>query len=158
MPYENYPAPVLALAGNHDGDINPAGPAYGSLDAFMAVFCDTQPRPLAFSGGSRRLSQIQPNVYGSLQTPLSNFICLYGNTPKFGYIDDTQCDWLLHELRTFGREKGEKVLFLCLHLAPYSSDINHGSSRYMIYRLERSCVHSEVSPVVYRSVHVPFFI
>src|SRR5690606_24811754 len=154
MPYENYPAPVLALAGNHDGDINPAGPAYGSLDAFMAVFCDTQPRPLAFSGGSRRLSQIQPNVYWSLQTPLANFICLYGNIPKFGYIDDTQFDWLLHELRTFGREKGEKVLFLCLHHAPYSADINHGSSRYMIDRLGRACALSGVLPDVVCSGHV----
>lgn len=155
IPYENYPAPVFALAGNHDADINPLNPVpYQSLDAFRTVFCDTRPSRIHFSGNSRRLSQIQPHVYFSLLTPLANFICLYGNVPKFGYIDDSQFEWLVHELRELGRERGEKALFLCLHHAPYSADTNHGSSVYMIDLLEKAFAQTGVYPDLVCSGHV----
>src|SRR3546814_20017284 len=46
-PYEDYPVPVYALAGNHDGGINPLNPVpYNSLDAYMAVFCDSHPHKI----------------------------------------------------------------------------------------------------------------
>lgn len=38
IPYDHYPKPVFAIAGNHDGDINPDNNlAYESLGAFMLV-------------------------------------------------------------------------------------------------------------------------
>lgn len=154
-PYEVYPAPVFALAGNHDGGINPLNPVpYNSLDAYMAAFCAPHAREVSFSGGSRRRSMTQPNVYWSMRTPLANFICLYGNTTKFGHIDGCQFDWLLHELSAFGWEKGDKALFLCLHHAPYSADTNHGSSPNMIHLLERAFAITGVVPDVVCSGHV----
>lgn len=154
-PYENYPAPVFALAGNHDGCINPRSPVrYSSLDAYMAVFCDSYARKVPFSGGSRRFSMTQPNVYWTLRTPLANFICLYGNVTKFGHIDDSQFDWLLHELRALGQEKADKALFICLHHAPYSADTNHGSSLTMIDMLENAFAITGVLPDVVCSGHV----
>src|SRR3546814_12407065 len=83
---------------------------YTTLFRSMAVFCDSHPHKIPFSGGSQRLSITQPNVYWTLRTPLANFICLYGNTTKFGCIDDLQFDWLLHELRALGPEKVDKAL------------------------------------------------
>lgn len=154
-PYESYPGPVVALAGNHDGGINPLNATpYNSLDAYMAVFCDTHPRKVSFSGGSERLSMNQPNVYWTFVTPLANFICLYGNTSKFGNIDDSQFEWLLHELRTLGKEKDDKALFLCVHHAPYSADTNHGSSPNMINQLEFAFAATGVRPDVVCSGHV----
>ena len=74
-PYENYNRPVFAIAGNHDSDVNPANPVpYKSLDAFMAVFCDSESRSIPFAGTSARKSMVQPNVYWTLQTPLANII------------------------------------------------------------------------------------
>lgn len=154
-PFEHYPAPVFALAGNHDGGINPESPvAYNSLDAYMAVFCDSHPRQIPFAGRSRRLSMTQPNVYWTLRTPLANFICLYGNVTKFGHVGQEQFDWLLHELRTLGAEKSAKALFICLHHAPYSADTNHGSSLTMIDMLEKAYVISGVRPDLVFSGHV----
>jgi hypothetical protein len=76
--------------------MDPENPA--SLKAFLKVFCDTQQRPIGFAGSSKRLSNIQPNIYFTLKTPLVNFICLYGNVPRFGTITDIQRDWFIQEL------------------------------------------------------------
>src|SRR5690606_26244584 len=88
-PYKNYPAPIFAIAGNHDGDINPnASSPYQSLDAFMDVFCDTHSRAITYDSGVNRQSVIQPNVYWTLETPLARFIGLYANVTKHGTITD----------------------------------------------------------------------
>jgi len=154
-PYEQYPAPIFALSGNHDADINPdSEEPYTSLEAFLQVFCDGSPKPVPFSGGSRRLSMIQPNIYWLLDTPLANFICLYGNATKFGTIDSEQEAWFIERLKVAQQERREKALIVCLHQAPYSADINHGSSLAMIDFLDRAFAAADVWPDIVLSGHV----
>jgi hypothetical protein len=43
-PYRDYPAPIIAIPGNHDGVVYPADTAQ-SLDAFIANFCTPPPTP-----------------------------------------------------------------------------------------------------------------
>src|ERR1700712_1408620 len=46
-PYREYPAPIFAIAGNHDADIDPTeNNPPKSLDAFTTVFCNAERRVL----------------------------------------------------------------------------------------------------------------
>ncbi|MFD1768807.1 metallophosphoesterase family protein [Sphingobacterium suaedae] len=153
--YEDYPHPIFAIAGNHDGDINPNSETpYQSLDAFMDVFCDTHRRPIGFGNGSRRYSMIQPNVYWTLETPLARFIGLYANVTKYGMVTDEQRNWFVEELLHAEANRAEQAVIVCIHHAPYSADTNHGSSLAMIAFLEDAFQKTGVRPDAVFSGHV----
>ena len=152
--YEDYPAPIFAIAGNHDADVNPDSSfVYESLDAFMDVFCDTYRRKVSFSDGSNRLSMVQPNVYWVLETPLARFISLYSNVTKHGTVDEAQYQWLVEELRYADTLRSEQALIICVHHPPYSADSNHGSSPAMLELLDRAFTESRVMPDLVVSGH-----
>jgi hypothetical protein len=154
-PYEYYPGPVFAIAGNHDADVSPFDTTPPqSLDAFMQVFCDTQSCPVSFSGNINRNSNIQPNIYFTLNTPLANIICLYSNVPRFGAITGVQKEWFIEELKTAAKNRDEKALIVCLHHAPYSADTNHGSSIHMQLFLNAAFEEAGVIPDIVFSGHV----
>ena len=155
LPYKNYPAPIFAIAGNHDSDINPANPIpYNSLDAFTKVFCDTVSQPVNFGGDISRMSMVQPNIYWTLKTPLMNIIGLHSNVPKFGIITDEQRKWFIEELILHNQERPNKALLVCLHHSPYSADVNHGASIPMIEFLEGVFEESGIKPDMVLSGHV----
>jgi len=154
-PYQNYPCPVFAIAGNHDTDINlEAATPYHSLDAFKAVFCGTERKKVAFSGDSDWQNMVQPNIYWTLQTPLANIIGLHSNVPKFGIVTPEQREWFIEELKAAGKERLGKALIVCIHHSPYSADINHGSSLAMISFLEDAFKQTGVKPDIVFSGHV----
>lgn len=154
-PYQNYPAPIFAIPGNHDSDVNPANPVpYTSLSGFMQVFCSTEAGAIAFSGGSKRQSMVQPNMYWVLETPLANIIGLYGNVTKYGSITTEQEKWFIEQLEWTVSEHPDKALIVCIHHAPYSADINHGSSIPMIEFFERTYRRTGVRPDIVFSGHV----
>jgi calcineurin-like phosphoesterase family protein len=152
--YSQYPAPIFAIAGNHDSDVNPlTADPYSSLQAFCSVFCDTEPREIAFCRDHKRVSSVQPNVYWTLESPLVTIIGLHSNVPKYGIITQEQREWFVKELR-HAAEFPDKALFVCLHHAPYSADINHGSSYPMIELLEGAFKEAGVIPDMVFSGHV----
>lgn len=152
--YAEYPAPILAIAGNHDSDVNPeSADPYSSLQAFCSVFCDTESKEIAFCKDPKRVSSIQPNVYWTMESPLVTIIGLHSNVPKYGIITEEQRDWFIKELK-HAAEFPEKALFVCLHHAPYSADINHGSSLPMIDFLEGAFTEADVIPDMVFSGHV----
>ena len=154
-PYRNYPNPIFAIPGNHDADIDPFDQNEPqSLDAFVKVFCDTASRPLSFSGDSGRNSNVQPNVYYTLITPLANIIALYSNVPRFGTITPVQKAWFINELKTAEAERSDKALIVCLHHSAYSADTNHGSSLPMQLFLNAAFEEAGVWPDVVFSGHV----
>lgn len=152
-PYKNYPAPIFAIPGNHDADVDPLDPEKPqSLDAFRAVFCDTQAKSIALAGDTGRKTNIQPNPYWTLRTPLADIVGLYSNVPKFGTITDEQKAWFINELKTLSADK--KALIVCVHHAPYSADINHGSSPHMQRFLNEAFTAANVLPDIVFSGHV----
>jgi len=154
-PYSAYPAPIFAIAGNHDSDVNPANPnPYNSLGPFAAVFCDSEPRDVAFSNSKLRKSMTQPNVYWTLQTPLANIIGLHSNVPKYGYVGADQRKWFVEELKWAAKERPGKMIIVTIHHAPYTADFNHGSSVPMITFLEEAFTESSVRPDIIFSGHV----
>jgi predicted phosphodiesterase len=155
VPYKNYPAPIFAIPGNHDSDVNPDNPVpYTSLSAFMRVFCTNEAGEVVFSGGSARHSMVQPNMYWVLETPLANIIGLYGNVTKYGIITTQQEQWFIEQLKWSALEHPDKALIVCIHHAPFSADINHGSSEPMIEFFERTYNVTSVRPDVVFSGHV----
>ncbi|MBS7564935.1 metallophosphoesterase [Mucilaginibacter sp. Bleaf8] len=154
-PYQTYPGEIFAIPGNHDSDVNPESQVpYHSLEAFKTVFCDTQRRQVPFSNNSNRLSIVQPNVYWTLQTSLANIIGLCSNVPKYGIITSEQREWFINELKAADAERPDKALLVCLHHAPYTADINHGSSQPMISFLEDAFEEAGVRPNLVLSGHV----
>jgi predicted phosphodiesterase len=154
-PFKNYPAPIFAISGNHDADVDVYDPLKpNSLDAFLKVFCDTESRPILFAGDTNFKSNIQPNIYWTLETPLANIICLYSNVPRFGTITPEQKDWFIEELKKAGDQKKEKAIILCLHHSAYSADINHGSSLRMQLFLNECFEAANIKPDIVLSGHV----
>src|SRR5580658_8027367 len=57
-PYRGYPAPIVAIPGNHDGVVYAAEPA-PTLAAFLANFCAPSFAPSPDAGGLARTTMIQ---------------------------------------------------------------------------------------------------
>lgn len=154
-PFEQYPAPIYAIAGNHDSDINPESEEpYESLEAFYTTFCNICPKTIYFGKNAKRKSQVQPHVYWTMEAPLATIIGLYTNVPKYGCIKKEQRNWFIKELQNAARFSSEKAIIVCLHHAPYSADFNHGSSLNMIEFLESAFDEAGVKPDVVFSGHV----
>lgn len=125
-PYSNYPAPVLAIPGNHDGDPLPGGEP--TLAAFVDNFCSPTPRHAPEAQEVARDTMVQPNVYWTLTAPFLTIIGLYSNVPEGGRLDNQQIAWLHTELAA---APTDGVLLLAVHHPPYSADAHHGGSAYI---------------------------
>src|ERR1700677_3609063 len=77
-PYREYPAPILAIPGNHDGVVYAKDPAT-SLEAFLANFCTAAPVPSPDAGTLNRTTMIQPAVYFTFDAPFVRIFGLYSN-------------------------------------------------------------------------------
>jgi predicted phosphodiesterase len=129
-PYMYYPAPIVAIAGNHDGDLTPKDdtkdpPETSSLDGFMANFCAPPGTHTPEAGESPREAMTQPNVYWTLTTPFATIIGLYTNVPEHGVVDSEQAAWVAAEVTAAPKDK---ALIIASHHPVYSADAFHGSS------------------------------
>src|SRR6185437_8158005 len=79
-PWRDYPAPIFAIPGNHDGMVAP-GSTTPSLQAFLDNFCAAgKPvHQVQQAGGLVRTAQIQPGVYFTLEAPFLRILGLYSN-------------------------------------------------------------------------------
>jgi hypothetical protein len=123
-PYEHYTAPILAIPGNHDGNL-PPHPAVPSLAAFVSNFCAPTAHRTVDAQDAQRAAMTQPNVYWTLLAPWLTIVGLYTNVPNGGQLADDQVRWLAHELQS---APAEGTLVLALHHPVYSGDVQHGSN------------------------------
>ncbi|HJU14508.1 MAG TPA: metallophosphoesterase [Candidatus Nitrosotalea sp.] len=122
-PYMHYPGPILAIPGNHDGDVMDGG--VPSLAAFVENFCATKPHLTPEAGESPRDAMTQPNVYWTLEAPFVTIIGLYSNVPEGGQFEQGQIDWFRGELADAPKDK---ALIVSVHHPAYSADNEHGGS------------------------------
>jgi hypothetical protein len=115
-PYAHYPAPIFAIPGNHDGDVDPLHPV-PSLQAFVRNFCAATPSSPSEAGDSGRPAMTQPNPYWTLDTPLATIIGLYTNVPEGGMLDENQSKWLVAELLA---APPDRALILAMHHPIYA--------------------------------------
>ena len=149
-PYAGYPAPILAIPGNHDGDL-PPHPTVGSLAAYVDNFDATTPHLTAEAGDTHRDAMTQPNPYWTLTTPVATVIGLYSNVPDGGQLDDAQISWLARELTA---ADPDKALILTAHHPVYSADNYHGGSSYLGAVIDHATTTSGRIPDLILAGHV----
>jgi hypothetical protein len=130
-PFRDYPAPIFAVPGNHDGMVAPNTSAE-SLAAFLQNFCASgqPPHRTPESGGLVRTAQVQPGVYFTLEAPFVRILGLYSNCFEDpGVISDqegtypsltgAQLTYLETALQRVKKEKFSGALIIAVHHPPY---------------------------------------
>ena len=80
-PFRNYPAPIIAIPGNHDGVVYASDPET-TLEAFLRNFCAPSFAPSPDAGGLDRTTMIQPGVYFTFDAPFVRILGLYSQCPR----------------------------------------------------------------------------
>jgi hypothetical protein len=159
-PYRNYPAPIIALAGNHDGMVAP-GTKVATLAAFLENFCVVPPHfhVTPEAGGLSRTAQIQPGVFFTFEAPMVRILALYSNTLEDpgviadSDIGDSQIKYLEAALKRVKSESFDGALILAHHHPAYTAGSQHGWSTDMPGQIDKACNDAGVWPHVVLSAH-----
>ena len=162
-PYRDYPAPIVALAGNHDGMIAPDTHAV-TLDAFLSNFCADAFRINPEAGGLSRTAQIQPGVFFTFEAPFVRVLVLYSNTLEdpgvissqggtFPELNDSQLDYLRAAVARVKAEKYPGALILAHHHPAYTAGSKHGWSIAMREEIDAIFDEAGVWPHAVLSAH-----
>jgi Calcineurin-like phosphoesterase len=157
-PYRDYPAPILAVAGNHDGMVSPLAHAV-SLSAFLRNFCAQSFVVTPEAGGLSRTAQIQPGVFFTFEAPFVRILALYSNTLEDpGVISNktigrSQLDFLKAALGRVKSEKYAGALIIADHHPPYTAGSHHGWSVDLSAQVDAICNEAGVWPHAFLSGH-----
>jgi calcineurin-like phosphoesterase family protein len=162
-PYRSYPAPILAIAGNHDGIVAPGSTAT-SLEAFLQNFCTETFTHTSESGGLDRTSMIQPGVYFTFEAPFLRIICLYSNMledpgvissqgAQFPAVTNVQLEFIEAALTRAKNEKFDGAIIIALHQPIYTSGTIHGGSPVVLEEIDAICKKVDLWPHAVLSGH-----
>jgi hypothetical protein len=162
-PYRDYPAPILAIAGNHDGIVFPKDPA-PTLDAFLKNFCTATPVPSADAGNLLRTTMIQPGVYFTLEAPFVRILGLYSNVledpgvisgenGQNTVLDNRQIAFLTAALKRVKSDKFSGAVIIAVHHPPFTGGAEHGGSPLMLADIDGACTAAGVWPHAVFSGH-----
>ncbi len=159
-PFRDYPGPVLAIPGNHDG-LSYTGDREPYMAAFLRNFVSPSPQPSSDAGGLSRTTQIQPGVYFAFDAPFVSIIGIYsniledpgvissqGNTLP---VSDEQLTFLIAQLSRL-KDSGKSIL-LAVHHPPYSYGAQHGGSPVMLAEIDKCCQAAKCWPHAILSGH-----
>ncbi len=148
-PYRDYPGPIIAIPGNHDGLVY-GGDSAPTLDAFLRNFCAPAPVRTAEAGGLLRTAMIAPSVYFTLESPFVRILGLYSNVLEDPGIisseggtrpqlDDRQLNYLTAALKRCKQEKYAGAVILAVHHPPFTGGVNHSGSPRMLEEMDKCC-------------------
>src|SRR5580692_10389268 len=134
-PYRSYPAPILAIPGNHDGVVYAADPA-PTLAAFLANFCSPAFAPAPDAGALVRTTMIQPGVYFTFDAPFVRILGVYSNVLEDpgvisseggtrANVTDVQLTFLKTALARCKSEKYAGAVIVAVHHPPYTGGSIH---------------------------------
>lgn len=160
-PHRNYPGPILAIPGNHDGMVYKGDPA-PSLDAFVRNFVSDTFVHTPEAGGLMRTAMIQPGVYFVFDAPFVSIIGLYSNVledpgiissqgDKSCPVNDQQLDFLINQLSRL--KNSNKAVLVAVHHPPFTWGTNHGGSPRMLKDLDDACNKAGFWPHAFLSGH-----
>ncbi|MGA9672720.1 MAG: metallophosphoesterase [Terracidiphilus sp.] len=166
-PYREYPAPILAIAGNHDGVVYAKDPAV-SLEAYLENFCAAAPTPGPDAGNLNRTTITQPGVYFTFEAPFVRILGLYsnvledpgvisgqiGSTSPNKILDSRQIAFLTAALKRVKSDAFAGAVIIAVHHPPYSGDTIHGGSPLMLADIDSACTAAGVWPHAVFSGHV----
>ena len=162
-PYRNYPAPIFAIAGNHDGVVYPKDPA-PTLDAFLRNFCSPTAAQSPDSGNLLRTTMIQPGVYFTLEAPFVRIMGLYSNVledpgvisgenGQNTVLDNRQIAYLTAALERVKTDKFKGAVIIAVHHPPFTGGSEHGGSPMMLADIDSACTAAKVWPHAVFSGH-----
>jgi hypothetical protein len=166
-PYRDYPGPIFAIPGNHDGAIF-TGETAKSLDAFVENFCAPTPGRNPDSQGVVRTTMDQPGVYFVLNAPFVKFIGLYSNVSEGGTegviagrtVGQVQLDFLKDQLTTAKSERAKgqgRALIIATHHPPFTGSPSHVPSPTMLKQIDQTCTAVGIQPDLYLSGHAHLY-
>ena len=156
--YRDYPAPILALAGNHDGMVAPETDA-PTLRAWLQNFCAPEFVIAPEAGGLSRTAQIQPGVFYTFEAPFLRILALYSGTLEDpgviadDRIGDSQLAFLTASLKRVRDERYQGALLIAHHHPAYTAGSKHGWSIEMVSQIDRICEQTGVWPHAVLSAH-----
>jgi len=159
-PYVHYPGKIIAIPGNHDGEVFPNSDP-STLEAFEANFCAASQTVPPIAGTIFRQTMNQPGVYWYLNAPFVDIVGLYSNAAENpGFISGTipgpaQKTWLTQTLQKIAaaRQAGpRKALVMATHHPPFSSG-GHTGSAQMLADIDGACTQAKIMPDLYLSGH-----
>jgi hypothetical protein len=157
-PYRDYPAPILAAAGNHDGMVSPLAGAK-SLEAYLRNFCADDFVVTPEAGGLSRTAQVQPGVFFTFEAAnLVRIIAFYSNTLEDPgvianeTIGDSQLKFIEAALKRAKSDDFKGAVLLADHHPPFTAG-RHGWSIDMSAQIDAICAKTGVWPHAFLSGH-----
>jgi hypothetical protein len=164
VPYKRYPGKIVAIPGNHDGELfrfdgKPTGQK-ATLEAFTKNFLQPKPGVPPAAGTIFREMVSQPGVFWRLDAPFFDIVALYSNIaegPGFiggKTIGNIQTKWLRQELTTIKTERAQKrkALIIAVHHPPFSNG-SHTSSSLMMADIDAACAAAKIQPDMVLAAH-----
>lgn len=159
-PYAHYPGKIIAIPGNHDGEVFPLTDPK-SLRAFIANFCAAAQRVPPVAGSIFRQTMNQPGAFWRLNAPFVDIVGMYSNAaenPGFisgGAAGVAQKQWLVKTLSAIATDRkrsGRKALVFATHHPPYTSG-GHSPSHEMLADIDDACRKASIMPDLFLSGH-----
>jgi hypothetical protein len=147
-PYRQYPAPIMAIAGNHDGEVYKTDPL-PTLQAFLRNFCATTPAVSTDAGGLSRTAQIQPGVFFTFDAPFVRILALYSNVLEdpgvissegnsTSPVSDVQLAYLTAALARAKAENYAGAVIIAVHHPPFTYGSVHSGSPRMLQDIDQA--------------------
>lgn len=148
-PYRNYPAPIVAIPGNHDGVVY-SGDAEPTLFAFLRNFCAPAFAQSPDSGGLLRTTMIQPGVYFTFEAPFVRILGVYTNVledpgvisdenGQHTVLDNRQIAFLTAALKRVKTDNFTGAVIIATHHPPFTGGTDHGGSPLMLADIDSAC-------------------
>jgi len=157
-PYRGYPAPILALAGNHDGMVAPTTDT-PPLSAWLENFSEPDFVVTPEAGGLSRTAQIEPGVFFTFEAPFVRILALYSGTLEdpgviaADNVGDSQLKFLQAALDRVKSEGYGGGLIIAHHHPAYTAGSKHGWSIEMLKQIDAVCAKAGVWPHAVLSAH-----
>jgi len=155
-PFRDYPAPIIAIPGNHDGVVYASDPET-TLEAFLRNFSAPSFAPSPDAGGLDRTTMIQPGVYFTFDAPFVRILGLYSNVLEdpgvisdqngtYTTLDQRQIAFLTAALKRAQSEKFTGAVIIAVHHPPFTGGTTHGGSPAMLADIDSACTAAGVWP------------
>jgi hypothetical protein len=161
-PYANYHNAIVAIPGNHDGDVD-------MLAAYIDNFCQPAPQQPALGGRYQRFMPNQPGPYWRLTAPFLDLIGLFSNADENigsltsgGSQPNVQLNWLQSTLKDIAQQRnsadGRKALIFATHHPPYNRGLQtggmgHPGNPQLQAQIDNACQYAGIWPDAVLSGH-----
>jgi hypothetical protein len=168
-PWRTYQAPILGIAGNHDGliytgEVESGGSPVPTLEAWLANFCAETPVITPQAGGLIRTAMTQPGVFFTFDAPFVRILSVYSNVLEDPGVlsteggtrptlNDTQLTFLQTALTRCKTEKYAGAVLIAVHHPPYTAGTTHGGSPRMLQDLDAAATAAGFWPHAVLSGH-----